>query len=92
MIIRNSMSAACCIDLVVILPCYWNRRVDSTTDESSRSRESISTESVRIAMQNNPDACYPSVQLVEQSSEGNIDRDDNTCLHYCNQLFIPRNE
>ena len=82
MIIRNSMGSALCIELVVVLPCYWNRRVDTTTDESSRSGISISTESVRQAMQNNPDSCYPSVQLVEQSSEGNIDRDDNnTCLH-----------
>jgi len=81
MIIRNSMGSALCIDLMFILPCYWNRRVDSTTDESSRSRVSISTESVRIAMQNNPDACYPSVQLVEQSSENNMDRDNDTCLH-----------
>ena len=81
MIIRNSMGSALCIELVVILPCYGRRRDDSTTDESSRSRVSISTESVKKAMQNNPDACYPSVQLVEQSSENNMDRDDNTCLH-----------
>jgi len=55
----------------------------------------LSPESVRIAMQNNPDACYPSVQLVEQSSENNMDNDNddnNASLHYCNQLFIPRNE
>ena len=82
MIIRNSMGSALCIELMVVLPCYWRRRVDSSTDnESSRSRVSISTESVKKAMQNNPDACYPSVQLVEQSSENNMDRDDNTCLH-----------
>jgi len=81
MIIRNSMGAALCIELVFVLPCYWRRRVDSTTDESSRLRVSISTEPVRKAMQNNLDACYPSVQLVEQSSKKNMDRDNDTCLH-----------
>ena len=57
MLVRNSMGSALCLDLVVVLPRY--RIKERMPPLSSHSVESV--------MQNNPDACYPSVRLVARA-------------------------
>mmetsp|Transcript_4742 Transcript_4742/g.10441 ORF Transcript_4742/g.10441 Transcript_4742/m.10441 type:complete len:698 (+) Transcript_4742:52-2145(+) len=76
MIIRNSMGSALCVELVIILPFYRDEVDFHLIDEdiingpecSSKSSTLVPTskKAVQIAMENNPDACYPSVQLVER--------------------------
>ena len=79
MLVRNSMGSALCLELVVVLPCYWRRKVimqkdvdngdKNATDDTELSKVPISVETVQLAMQNNPDACYyPSVQLVKATT------------------------
>lgn len=77
MIIRNSMGSALCVELVIILPLYRDEIDFHVIDDgkingpecSSKSSTlfPISKKAVQIAMENNPNACYPSVQLVERT-------------------------
>lgn len=80
MLVRNSMGSALCMELVYILPCYWRRKTDKdeevvvaishgTSVSVDRMSVPISSNSVKLAMRDNPDACYPTVQLVEQHDE-----------------------
>jgi tRNA(Leu) C34 or U34 (ribose-2'-O)-methylase TrmL len=75
MLVRNSMGSALCLDLFVILPRYRVRIRDETTkmdgphhDEEKKDDTkimSLSSRSVELAMQYNPDACYPSIRMVD---------------------------
>lgn len=74
MLVRNSMGAALCLELVVVLPCYWMRTLSVLQNGegeeggntinakgatiTSGSKVPISVETVQLEMQNNPDACY----------------------------------
>lgn len=79
-IVRNSMGSALCLDLFVILPRYRVRIRDETTtkidgqqqeEEEEKKHDddtkimSLSSRSVELAMQRNPDACYPSIRVVD---------------------------
>lgn len=87
MIVRNSMGSALCMDLAIVLPCYWRRKLEGELTPKSTvtaSKEPVSVQSVIDAMVGNPDACYPSVHLMDHS-EGGCDGDeissDNTTIH-----------
>jgi len=86
MLVRNSMGSALCLELVVILPCYWRRKIIEKQDAATTSSESttstrlkvpLSVDSVVSAMRANPDACYPSVQLVERTLKDGVDGYDD---------------
>ncbi len=57
MLVRNSMGSALCIDLVVVLPRY----------PVKERMPPLSSHLVESVMQNNPDACYPSVRLLARA-------------------------
>lgn len=78
MLVRNSMGSALCLELVANLPCYWRRKLESNSVKSvtTKSKVPISVDSVSSAMRDNPDACYPSVQLVQQGP--NCDNGDES--------------
>ncbi|KAL3764749.1 hypothetical protein ACHAW5_011300 [Stephanodiscus triporus] len=63
MLVRNSMGSALCLDLLVVLPRY---RVKERIPP-------LSSHSVELMMQNNPDACYSSVRLVARAVVENTD-------------------
>ena len=67
MLVRNSMGSALCLDLFVFLPQYRVRIRDETTkmDGDDTKIMSLSSRSVELAMQRNPDACYPSIRVVD---------------------------
>ncbi len=77
MLVRNSMGSALCLDMVVMLPCYWRRKVrgefnnhiiNNNNNNSMYEKESvpISTLTVKQVMENNPDAAnYPSIHLMQ---------------------------
>jgi hypothetical protein len=77
MLVRNSMGSALCLDMVVMLPCYWRRKGSedynhiinkNNNNNSMYEKESvpISTLTVKQAMENNPDAAnYPSIHLMQ---------------------------
>jgi hypothetical protein len=75
MLVRNSMGSALCLDLIVILPRYRVRiRINTTMLDSQHHDEekkdetkimALSSRSVELAMQQNPDACYPSIRMVD---------------------------
>lgn len=80
MLVRNSMGSALCLDLIVILPRYCVRIRDETTKMDGPHQEeekkddtkimSLSSHSVELAMQCNPDACYPSIRMVDFNRTG----------------------
>ena len=113
LVIRNSMGSALCIELIVVLPCYWERKVVDNEDTTnwnssgndkgggsnegsciapdSRTKVPISVESVKQAMQNNNDANYPTVQLVEQEQSSEdimVDEKDRTGENCNNALHL----
>ncbi|KAL7434852.1 hypothetical protein ACHAXM_004395 [Skeletonema potamos] len=63
MLVRNSMGSALCLDMVIMLPCYWKRR---DGDDDTKESIPISKLAVEQAMQSNHDACYPSIHLEER--------------------------
>ena len=71
MLVRNSMGSALCLDLVVVLPWYRSRQsLDSTKEDAGNVNETkpITVYSVQAAMENNRDASYPSVHLVQRAA------------------------
>jgi len=65
MLVRNSMGSALCLDMVIMLPCYWRRR-DGGDDDGTKESLPISKFAVEQAMESNHDACYPSIHLEER--------------------------
>lgn len=91
MLVRNSMGSALCLTLDVVLPWYWRRKstregVDVTINSSrspyTRTKVLLSTKSVQMAMRDNPDACYPTIKLVEQNNANGI-TDDHSVRDAC---------
>jgi len=64
MLVRNSMGSALCLDMVIVLPCYWRRR--DADDDNGKECLLISKVAVEQAMESNHDACYPSIHLEER--------------------------
>ena len=58
MLVRNSMGSALCLDLAILLPCYWRRR------SNEKEPVPLSKVSVEQAMENG----YQSIQLVERNN------------------------
>ena len=93
MLVRNSMGSALCLDLIVILPRYRVRiRIDKTKMDWQHQEEekkdetkimSLFSRSVELAMQRNPDTCYPSIRMVDCHRAGieNFDKTDATTLN-----------
>ncbi|KAL3758136.1 hypothetical protein ACHAWU_004217 [Discostella pseudostelligera] len=90
MLVRNSMGSALCLQLVVVLPWYWRRQSTQEEDNATirgvnspyiRTNVPISVNSVMSAMKENPDACYPTVQLVEQCKQNGTDTTDDHSIH-----------
>ena len=80
MLVRNSMGSALCLDMVIMLPCFWRRRRDDGDDEDDDTKESlpISKFAVARAMEsNNHGACYPSIHLEERVNNDIIFDSDN---------------
>lgn len=84
LLVRNSMGSALCLELVVVLPCYWRRKScqggSFAADAATVGFEvPISAASVSRATRDNRDACYPSVQLVQRTldSESPCENDDD---------------
>lgn len=75
MLVRNSMGSALCLDVVLVLPCYWKRR---DCDDDGKESVPISKIAVAQAMENNRDACYPSVQLEERKDSVIV---SNSCVN-----------
>ena len=82
MLVRNSMGSALFLDMIVMLPCYWRRKVrgeynshiinniNNINNNNMYEKESvpISTVTVKQAMENNPDAAnYPSIHLTQHN-------------------------
>ncbi len=63
MLVRNSMGSALCLDMVLVMPCYWKRR---DCDDDGKESVPISKFAVEQAMESNRDACYPSIHLEER--------------------------
>ena len=81
MLVRNSMGSALCLDMVIVLPCYWRRR--GADDDDGKECLSISKVAVEQAMESNHDACYPSIHVEERIDNdiifnGCADNIDNT--------------
>mmetsp|Transcript_4881 Transcript_4881/g.8330 ORF Transcript_4881/g.8330 Transcript_4881/m.8330 type:complete len:507 (-) Transcript_4881:744-2264(-) len=68
MLVRNSMGSALCLDVAIVLPCYWRRRKSDGGADVDEGRKSlpISKLAVEQAMEGNCDACYPSIHLEER--------------------------
>ena len=84
MLVRNSMGSALCLQLVIVLPCYWRRKsaleenvvtINGGNSSYNRTNVPITVNSVMMAMRNNPDACYPTVQLIEQCDTAGMTED-----------------
>jgi hypothetical protein len=84
MLMRNSMGSALCLQLVIVLPCYWRRKsaleenvvtINGGNSSYNRTNVPITVNSVMMAMRNNPDACYPTVQLIEQCDTAGMTED-----------------
>jgi len=96
MLVRNSMGMALCLDLVVVLPKHRRRRLDEGEGEAIENKGStaprlqvpIPSESVRLAMEGNPDACYPSVQLVDQPEVDTYDDADNGSYASTKEIYL----
>ena len=70
MLVRNSMGSALCLDVFVMLPCYWRRKGGDNMYE--KISVPMSTVTVKQAMENNPDAAnYPSIHLVQHQRMDN---------------------
>lgn len=70
MLVRNSMGSALCLDMVVMLPCYWRRKGGDIMYE--KKSVPMSTVTVKQAMENNSDAAnYPSIHLLQHQRMDN---------------------
>jgi len=76
MLVRNSMGSALCLDLIVVLPRYrvririYTTKMDGQHHDKEKKKDetkimALSSHSVELAMQHNPDACYPSIRMVD---------------------------
>ena len=71
-IVRNSMGSALCLNLVVILPCYWKRRVYQCNDDGMNA--SIEAESENDTITKDERERRPiSVESVRQAMHDNPD-------------------
>jgi hypothetical protein len=87
MLVRNSMGSALCVKLVVVMPCYWRRKftceeeavmVNGGSSQYNQTKIPISENAVLMAMRDNPDACYPTIQLVEQCNTNGMIEDPSS--------------
>ncbi len=87
MLVRNSMGSALCLKLVVVMPWYWRRKltceeegviVNGGSSQYNQTKVPISENAVQMAMRDNPDACYPTIQLVEQCNTNGMIEDPSS--------------
>ena len=75
LVIRNSMGSALCIELIVVLPCYWKRKVveDNTNWNSSGNDEGSGSNEGSSSAPDSRTKVPISVESVKQAMQNNND-------------------